>query len=85
MFDKLQEYLFDLRGYLLLEGALSRAEVAERRFIVYRYGPSWGTFRYGYRPSPELLQRLTPARRKIVQPWEVWPRVPNRKPESVRA
>jgi hypothetical protein len=35
---------------------------------VYRYGPNWGNTRFGYRPSDELLQRLTPERRRIVQP-----------------
>ena len=39
-----------------------------RRTIVYRYGPSWGFFRHGYRPSKGLLDRLTPDRRKIVWP-----------------
>ncbi len=40
----------------------------ERRVAVYRYGPSWGYFRLPYRPSPELLDRLTPERRAVVQP-----------------
>ena len=40
----------------------------ERRTVIYRYGPSWGFFRDGYRPSKELLARLTPERRKIVWP-----------------
>ena len=39
-----------------------------RRFVFYRYGPSWGNSRYGYVPSFELLRRLTPARRTIIQP-----------------
>jgi hypothetical protein len=39
-----------------------------RRFVLYRYGPSWGNSRYGYVPSFELLRRLTPARRTIIQP-----------------
>jgi hypothetical protein len=39
-----------------------------RRVAIYRYGPSWGYFRYPYRPSAELLARLTPERRKVVQP-----------------
>ena len=34
----------------------------------YRYGPSWGFFRYPYRPSEELLARLTPQRRQTIQP-----------------
>lgn len=40
----------------------------ERRVAIYRYGPSWGYFRYPFRPSPELMERLTPERRKVVQP-----------------
>jgi Phytanoyl-CoA dioxygenase (PhyH) len=40
----------------------------ERRVASYRYGPSWGYFRYPYRPSEALLTRLTPERRAVVQP-----------------
>jgi hypothetical protein len=47
--------------------------------MVYRYGPSWGNFRFGYHPSPELLDRLTPARRQIVYPLKLIPRVPNKR------
>ena len=49
-------------------GSAKRVNPDERRTVVYRYGPSWGNFRHGYRPSPELLERLTPQRRQIVQP-----------------
>lgn len=49
-------------------GAAKRVNPGERRMVVYRYGPSWGNFRYGYQPSPELLERLTPERRQIVSP-----------------
>ena len=45
-----------------------RITTGKRRTIVYRYGPSWGFFRHGYRPSKGLLDRLTPDRRKIVWP-----------------
>lgn len=38
----------------------------QRRFVLYRYGPSWANSRYGYPPSVELLRRLTPERRKIM-------------------
>ena len=38
----------------------------QRRFVLYRYGPSWANSRYGYPPSIELLRRLTPERRKIM-------------------
>lgn len=51
-------------------GSAKRVNQGQRRIIVYRYGPSWGMFRHGYRPSPALLERLTPERRKIVWPHE---------------
>ncbi len=52
----------------LSHGAAARRNPGERRIAVYRYGPSWGNFRYGYQPSPELLKRLTLRRYKVVQP-----------------
>lgn len=52
----------------IAHGSARRTNPGQRRVTVYRYGPSWGYFRYPYRPSPELLARLTPDRRKIVQP-----------------
>lgn len=57
-------------------GSAKRINQGERRICVFRYGPAWGTFRFGYRPSPELLGRLTPRRRRIVMPQEPWPREP---------
>lgn len=51
-------------------GSAARVNEGERRIAVYRYGPSWGFFRHPYRPSPELLDRLTERRRKIVMPHE---------------
>jgi len=60
-------------------GSARRQNAGERRVVVYRYGPSWGNFRFGYQPSPELLARLTPERRKIVQPLQLLKRIPNRK------
>ena len=54
-------------------GSAKRVNEGERRVIIFRYGPSWGNFRHGYSPSPELLERLTPERRKIVQPLEQIP------------
>ena len=64
----------------ICHGSARRVNAGERRIIVYRYGPSWGFFRHGYRPTRELLARLTPARRQIVWPHEPWVRTPNRKP-----
>ncbi len=54
----------------ICHGSAKRANSGERRNVVYRYGPSWGFFRHGYRPSRELLGRLTPERRQIVWPHE---------------
>lgn len=63
----------------LSHGSARRVNPGLRRIILYRYGPSWGAFRFGYAPSPELLERLTPARRQIVQPLRLLPRTPNKK------
>jgi hypothetical protein len=53
----------------LMHGGKSRTNtVGERRVTIYRYGPSWGATRYGYEYSQALLDRLTPERRKILQP-----------------
>ena len=49
-------------------GSARRTNEGERRSVLYRYGPHWGNNRNGYQPSPELLERLTPERRKIIQP-----------------
>ncbi len=59
-------------------GSATRTNPGERRILVYRYGPSWGNFRYGYQPSAALLERLTPERRQIVQPQVPLPREPQR-------
>ena len=59
-------------------GSARRSNDGERRIVVYRYGPSWGTFRQGYAPSPELLERLPPQRRQIVQPLPLLPREPQK-------
>ncbi len=59
----------------LAHGAASRTNPnGERRTVIYRYGPSWGATRSGYRYSDELLERLPPERRAIPQP--VPPRLP---------
>jgi hypothetical protein len=52
----------------LCHGAVARVNPGERRIMVYRYGPNWGRTRLGYEYSPELLNRLTPERRRILQP-----------------
>jgi hypothetical protein len=60
----------------IAHGSARRVNGGERRICVFRYGPSWGNFRHGYAPSPQLLARLTPERRKIVQPMDLLPRDP---------
>lgn len=52
----------------ICHGSARRIRSDERRVVVYRYGPSWGNFRFGYLPSKKLLAGLTPEQRKIVQP-----------------
>ena len=58
----------------MAHGSAERTRPGERRVAIVRYGPHWGNDRYGYQPSPELIARLTPERRKIVQPLP--PRMP---------
>jgi hypothetical protein len=52
----------------MMHGSDSRRVPGERRVTIYRYGPAWGATRYGYVYSDELLVRLTPERRRILQP-----------------
>lgn len=52
----------------LSHGSAERVNPGDRRIIVFRYGPSWGSFRHGYQVSPALIDRLTPERRQIVRP-----------------
>ena len=53
---------------LMHGGSSRRTETGDRRVVIYRYGPSWGATRFGYKYSQALLERLTPARRKILEP-----------------
>ena len=52
----------------LAHGSVARVNHGERRILVYRYGPGWGQSRFGFEPSEALIARLTPERRRIVQP-----------------
>ena len=62
----------------VIHGGSSRTKTdGERRITIYRYGPVWGASRFGYGYSDELLARLTPERRKILQPV-----VPSRPPQK---
>jgi hypothetical protein len=49
-------------------GATARTNPGCRRVAIYRYSPHAIASRYNYLPSPELLARLSPAQRAIVQP-----------------
>jgi len=51
-------------------GSARRVNPGERRIAVYRYGSSWNRTRWGYHSSPELLARLNPFARKIMNPQE---------------
>lgn len=62
----------------ICHGSAERVNPGERRVIIYRYGPGWGNFRHGYQVSPELVARLTPERRRIVQPLQIMPREPQK-------
>ena len=52
----------------ICHGSAERVNPGQRRIIVFRYGPSWGRFRFNYQVSDELIARLTPERRQIVRP-----------------
>ena len=52
----------------LMHGGASRTNPGERRVVIYRYGPLWASTRFGYEYSQALIDRLTPERRKILQP-----------------
>jgi hypothetical protein len=51
-------------------GSAKRVNPGTRRISVFRYGPSWGNSRWGYRASSELLSRLGPLAKKIAEPQE---------------
>jgi hypothetical protein len=59
-------------------GANPRTNPGERRVVILRYGPSWGARAFGYQYSEELLARVTPSQRAILQPNP--PLVPERNP-----
>ncbi len=55
----------------LMHGGSSRTNPhGERRVVILRYGPVWGASRFGYTYSPELIGRLSPERKAIIQPVE---------------
>ncbi|WP_020578239.1 phytanoyl-CoA dioxygenase family protein [Actinopolymorpha alba] len=61
----------------LMHGGSSRTNPGERRILIYRYGPSWARTRFGYEYSRPLLDRLSPERRRILEP------VPPSRPPAV--
>ena len=52
----------------ITHGGSSRTSEGQRRCVIFRYGVSWAATRYGFEYSPALLDRLTPQRRKILEP-----------------
>jgi hypothetical protein len=64
----------------IMHGGSSRTNPGERRIVIYRYGVSWAATRFGYEYSQALLDRLTPERRKILQP--IAPLRPPKSPET---
>ena len=63
----------------ICHGAARRSNAGERRTVVYRYGPSWGAPHLPYRPTRELMMRLTERQQKIV-----WPHTPMRREPNLR-
>ena len=61
----------------LAHGSALRTSPGHRLSLLYRYGPHWGHDRFGFEPSHALLERLTPERRKIIQP------IPPKRPPKI--
>lgn len=55
----------------ITHGSATRTNEGYRRMVLYRYSPTFIRSRFNYEPSPELLERLTPEQRQIVQPFPV--------------
>ena len=53
----------------VMHGSATRTNPGERRFAVFRYGPSWGVSRRGYEPTDDLLDRLTDEQAALVKTW----------------
>lgn len=52
----------------ICHGAATRTNPGFRRAVIYRYVSAWSRSRHGYAPTPDLLERLTPRQRLIVNP-----------------
>ena len=68
----------------IAHGSARRVNDGYRRICVMRYMPSWANFRMPYRPTPALLERLTPQQRQVVAPlnFNLLAREPQRKPHA---
>lgn len=55
----------------MLHGSARRVNSGERRVFVTRYGSSDFRDRYGYTRSPQLLDRLSPLQRVMLEPTEI--------------
>lgn len=53
----------------VMHSSATRTNTGERRFAVFRYGPSWGVSRRGYEPTEDLLDRLTEEQATLVKTW----------------
>lgn len=51
----------------ICHGSAARKNPGQRRTLLYRYSPEHIRTRFNYIPSEELMARLTPQRREIVQ------------------
>ena len=51
----------------ICHGSSPRTNAGERRILIYRYSPHALGSRFGFVPSPEFLERLTPERRAIIE------------------
>ena len=73
-----------LRTDAIAHGSARRINDGFRRICVMRYMPSWANFRMPYRPTPALLDRLTPQQREVVSPlnFNLLAREPQRKPDA---
>jgi hypothetical protein len=52
----------------LCHGSMPRTNPGQRRVLIYRYTPHLVASRFNYIPSEELMARLSPECRRIVQP-----------------
>jgi hypothetical protein len=52
----------------ICHGSAARTNPGHRRVMIYRYSPHNLLPRFNYLPSDELIARLTPERRQLIQP-----------------